>query len=63
MQLEQINLGDITYLTDEGTINCILIKINNIPFLWGNSDDYAEEKILQVGEKLQDCVDIIKGEL
>lgn len=65
-KLSSIDFGDTTYLRSYGLDTHFVLRINTVDgdsygFIWGDADEYSEDKSEQIQEHLEDCVRIIRG--
>ena len=61
LKLDDIGFGDYTNISEDGVNTFYVLRINEYSFVWGNSEDFSEEGLERIHEKLEECVAIVRG--
>lgn len=64
-KITSLGFGDITYVREEGTITYFVLKIqdsldNDYTFLWGEPENFREEKVESIVDRLNECLSIVQ---
>lgn len=61
LKLDEIGFGDYTNISQDGVNTFYVLRINEYSFVWGNAEDFTEEGLERIHEKLEECVSIVRG--
>ena len=65
-KITQLGFGDVTYLKDDGVETYFCFKIedslsNSYTFMWGDSNNFTEEKVETIVGLLNECIDVVQS--